>query len=208
MTVERVEPVESAEPSDYVKRLPIGEEIPLPEGGIPFWEVFPYEGDIRIKPLDEPVLPEPPRKGEDGEECPGCGDWEGPVLWSDEHWKLRGFTEPEGVPAQVMLLPKAHGDLADLPPERLAEFGGMLQRVERAIMTLDGIARVHINRYGDGGSHFHVWFFARPAGMLQLRGTCLPLWGDVLPKVPADEWQRTNRHIAHALATEGGTAHV
>ncbi|MEU7110715.1 hypothetical protein [Streptomyces sp. NPDC046182] len=198
----------SVEPSEFVQRLPIGARISLPEGGIPFWEVFPYEGDLRIRVLDEPVLPEPPRKGEDGEECPGCVDTEGPTLWSDEHWKVRGFAEPQGVPAQVMLLPHDHGDLADLAPERAAQLGGMLQRVERALMSLDGIARVHINRWGDGGSHFHVWFFARPAGMLQLRGTCLPLWSDVLPKVPAEEWQETNRRIAQALATEGGTAHV
>ncbi|MGW4897395.1 hypothetical protein ACWEQL_34860 [Kitasatospora sp. NPDC004240] len=198
----------TVEPSAYVQRLPIGERIPLPEGGIPWWEVFPYEGDVRIKVLDEPVLPEPPRKGEDGGECPGCVEVEGPLLWSDEHWKLRGFAEPEGVPAQVMLLPHGHWDLAELPPERAAELGGMLQRVERAIMSLGGIARVHINRWGDGGSHFHVWLIARPAGMLQLRGTCLPLWGDVLPKVPVDEWRETNRRIALALAAEGGTAHV
>ncbi|MGW6918361.1 hypothetical protein ACWGB8_31785 [Kitasatospora sp. NPDC054939] len=198
----------TVEPSDFVKRLPIGKPISVPEGGIPYWEVFPYEGDVRIKVLDEPVLPEPARLGEDERECPGCTDSEGPVLWSDEHWKVRGFDEPEGVPAQVMLLPRWHGDLAELPPERTTELGGMLQRVERAIMSLDGIARVHINRWGDGGSHFHVWFFARPAGMMQLRGTCLPLWGDVLPKVPADEWRATNRRIALALAAGGGTAHV
>ncbi|MFD0375967.1 hypothetical protein [Streptomyces sp. NPDC127112] len=198
----------TVEPSAFVERLPIGERIPLPEGGVPFAEIFPYEGDIRIKELDAPVLPEPPRDGEGGRPCHGCQDDGAPVLWSDEHWKVRGFAEPEGVPAQVMLLPREHGDLADLPAARAAELGGMLQRVERAVMALGGIGRVHVNRWGDGGSHFHVWFIARPAGMLQLRGTCLPLWGDVLPKVPLEEWEETNRRIALALAGEGGTAHV
>ncbi|HEY9370780.1 hypothetical protein [Streptomyces sp.] len=198
----------TVEPSDFVKRLPIGERIPMPENGIPFWEIFPYEGELAIKVLEQPVLPEPLRKGEDGEECPGCVDDEGPLLWSDEHWKVRGFAEPKGVPAQVMLLPHDHGDLADLSPERAAELGGMLQRVERAVKSLGGIARVHINRWGDGGSHFHVWFIARPEGMLQMRGSCLPLWGDVLPKVPAEEWRETNVRIARALEGEGGKAHV
>ncbi|MFJ5552390.1 hypothetical protein [Streptomyces sp. NPDC093225] len=198
----------SVEQSDYVKRLPVGERIALPEGGIPFWDVFPYEGDVRIKVLDEPVLPEPPRAGEDGRDCPGCLDDEGPTLWSDDHWKLRGFDEPEGVPAQVVLLSRGHWDLHEMPAERAAELGVMIQRVERAVMSLDGIARVHVNRWGDGGSHFHIWFIARPAGMLQMRGTCLPLWGDVLPKVPAGEWRETNRRIALALSEGGGTAHV
>ncbi len=44
--------------------------------------------------------------------------------------------------------------------------------------------------------------------MLQLRGTCLPLWDDVLPKAPPAEWAATNRRIAAALAVGGGTAHV
>ena len=39
----------SVEPSEYVKRLPIGERIPFPSDGIPFWEVFPYEGELQIK---------------------------------------------------------------------------------------------------------------------------------------------------------------
>ncbi|MER5460942.1 hypothetical protein ABT010_09675 [Streptomyces sp. NPDC002668] len=49
---------------------------------------------------------------------------------------------------------------------------------------------------------------ARPTGMMQLRGTCLPLRDDVLPKVPKDAWQKTNRRIAEAMAADGGTAHV
>jgi diadenosine tetraphosphate (Ap4A) HIT family hydrolase len=99
-----------------------------------------------------------------------------------------------------MLLPRGHYDLLDLPAERASELGVMIQRVERAIMSLDGIARVHVNKWGDGGAHLHVWFFARPAGMVQMRGTCLPLWDDLLPKVPAEDWAETNRRVAAALA--------
>ncbi|MFJ6935134.1 HIT family protein [Streptomyces sp. NPDC101132] len=201
----------TVEPSEFVKRLPLGERIPMPEGGIPFWEVFPYEGDLRIKVLDEPVLPEPPREGEEDRPCKVCpsadGAYDG-ILWSDEHWWVRGFADPEGLPAMVMLLPRAHFDLSDMPPERAAELGPLLQRVEGAVLAADGVARVHVNRYGDGAEHLHWWFFARPAGMLQLRGTCLPLWGDVLPKVPLEEWRETHRRIARALAAGGGAAHV
>ncbi len=47
----------AATASDYVQRLPIGRRIPFPAGGIPFWEIFPYEGDLQIKVLEPPYCP-------------------------------------------------------------------------------------------------------------------------------------------------------
>ncbi|MCX4779440.1 hypothetical protein [Streptomyces sp. NBC_01264] len=49
---------------------------------------------------------------------------------------------------------------------------------------------------------------ARPQGMLQLRGSCLPLWDDVLPRLPDEVWAESARRIAAAMAKDGGTAHV
>lgn len=197
------------EPSAYVRGLPIGERIPFPAEGIPLWEIFPYEGQLQIKVLDEPTLPEPPRRGEDGPgDCNGCDRPDADFLWTDEHWRLDGPAEPGALPATVLLQPRGHHDLGDLPPERAAELGPMLQRVERAIMSLEGIARVHVNKWGDGGAHLHMFLIARPEGMLQMRGTCLPLWDDVLPKVSHETWRETNRRIARAMAADGGTAHV
>ena len=192
----------------YRSRLPIGERIPFPDGGIPFWEVFPFEGDLRIKVLEEPTLPEPPRNGENGPEgCGGCSRPDSDFLWTDEYWRLSGLSEPAALPAMVLLQPRGHYDLHDLPAERAAELGPMLQRVERAIMSLGGVARVHVNKWGDGGAHLHMFLIARPEGMLQMRGTCLPLWDDVLPKLPEDLWHASERHIARAMASGGGTAH-
>lgn len=199
----------SVEPSEYVKRLPIGQRIPFPAEGIPFWEIFPYEGDLRIKVLDEPTLPEPARYGEAGPaDCRGCDRPDTDFLWTDEHWRLGSSPEPAALPALVLLQPRGHHDLHDLPAERAAELGPMLQRVERAISSLGGVARVHVNKWGDGGAHLHLFLIARPEGMLQLRGTCLPLWDDVLPKQPAEVWRETNRRIAMAMAADGGTAHA
>jgi diadenosine tetraphosphate (Ap4A) HIT family hydrolase len=201
--------VMSLEPSEYVKRLPIGEQIPFPSDGIPFWEVFPYEGELRIKVLEEPTLPEPPRHGEAGpEDCHACNSPDADFLWTDEHWRLGSFPEPAALPAMVLLQPRGHYDLHDLPPERAAELGAMLQRVERAIMSLGGIARVHVNKWGDGGAHLHMFLIARPEGMMQMRGTCLPLWDDVLPKVPNAVWIETNRRIAQAMDTGVGITHL
>ena len=41
--------------------------------------------------------------------------------------------------------------------------------------------RVQVLRWGDGGEHLHWWLLARPTGILQLRGTFLALWDDILP---------------------------
>ncbi|MER7170432.1 hypothetical protein [Streptomyces mesophilus] len=197
------------EPSAYVRNLPIGEQIPFPAEGVPAWEIFPYEGDLRIKVLEEPVLPEPPRHGEAGpQECGTCRKGDEEFLWTDEHWRLTGFSEPESLPAMVMLQPRGHYDLHDLPAERAAELGGMLQRAERAVKSVGGISRVHVNKWGDGWAHLHMFLVGRPEGMMQLRGSCLVLWGDVLPKVAAEVWAETNRRIARAMAEGGGTAHV
>ena len=84
----------------------------------------------------------------------------------------------------------------------------MIQRVARAVGSLEDVGRVHVNRWGDGSEHFHVWFLARPKGMWQLRGALLAAWDDLLPKVPQDEWDENRRRVAAALAGEGGNALV
>jgi hypothetical protein len=78
--------------------------------------------------------------------------------------------------------------------------------LERAIRSLDDVARVHVNRWGDGSAHLHVWFLARPAGRLQLRGTFLSLWDDILPRIPETQWRENLAHVAAWLADFGGEA--
>ena len=75
----------------------------------------------------------------------------------------------------------------------------MTARVERAILSLGDIARVHLYRWGDGGAHFHVWLLPRPLGMLEASGMALPLWEDVLPNVPDEELRAAAERIAAAM---------
>jgi hypothetical protein len=76
-----------------------------------------------------------------------------------------------------------------------------------AIETLPSVARVHISKWGDGGAHAHVFFFVRPTRMPQLRGTCLALWDDFLPTVPAEVVDDNAQAVVEQLvATYGGTA--
>ena len=68
-----------------------------------------------------------------------------------------------------------------------AELGVLAVRMTRAVEALDAVGRVHLYKFGDGGAHLHAFLLGRPAGMLQLRGSCLTLWDEMLPEVPAEE---------------------
>ena len=181
-----------------------GEEsgrLPLP--GVVTWATFPFEGDLRVKPVDDPVLPEPPRGGAGGIDCRACDRPDGEYVWTDADWRLTALREPTGLPLVVMLEPRAHHDLGDLPAHLAAALGPMVQRVERALMSLGGVGIVHVCRWGDGSEHLHLWFLPRPEGLIQARGTCLALWDDVLPPRPVDEWQASIARVRAAM--ERGT---
>ncbi|WP_078960129.1 hypothetical protein [Streptomyces sp. NRRL B-24085] len=202
-------PATPQEPGAFLRRLPTGERLPLPADSVTAWDTFPFEGDFRVKRLRPPVLPEPDRAGEGGpEECRTCLKPVTQALWADDHWRLDEVGTESRLPAVVMLQPRGHHDLSDLPAERAAELGPLLQRVERAVLALDGVARVHVNRWGDGAAHLHFWLLARPAGLVQLRGSFLPVWEELLPPVPEEERREAHRRIAAALAADGGTAHA
>ena len=140
------------------------------------WPSFPFEGDLRVKQLDDPVPFEPPRRGEADRECTACNAPDEAYIWVGERWRVRAMDRPTGLPMVLILESRSHLDLGDLPNLLAAELGVMTVRLERAVRSLDGVARVHVNRWGDGSAHLHLWFLARPYGRLQLRGTFLSLW--------------------------------
>jgi hypothetical protein len=115
---------------------------------------------------------------------------------------------PTGLPMVLILECRSHLDLGDLPNLLAAELGVMTVRLERAIRTLDEVARVHVNRWGDGSAHLHMWFLARPYGRLQLRGTFLSLWDDILPVIPEQQWRGNLALVAAWLAEFGGRANA
>ncbi|MDP9101271.1 MAG: hypothetical protein M3N21_03885 [Actinomycetota bacterium] len=173
----------------------------------PMWEIFPFEPTgLRPVPVDDLVLPEPPRSGEDATECWRCANPDRNVVWSDERWLLAGPAS-SGLPFQASLQPRAHRDLGDLDDQHAAELGILTVRIERAAMALGGIGRVHVNKWGDGGAHLHLMFLARPAGLLQLRGSNLALWEELLPRVPAHLLHDGLVRVADALARHGGRVH-
>jgi len=179
-------------------------EVPLPSPAFTSWPTFPFEGDLRVKKLDDPVDVEPPRHGEDPSECSACRAPDHAYIWVSERWRVRSLEQPTGLPMVLILESRSHLDLGDLPNLLAAELGVLTVRLERAIRSLDGVARVHVNRWGDGSAHLHVWFLARPYGRLQLRGTFLSLWDEILPRIPEDHWRANLAMVAEWLAEFGG----
>jgi hypothetical protein len=168
------------------------------------WPSFPFEGDLRVKQLDDPVETEPSRKGEDSADCSACSAPDEAYIWVSERWRVRAMDRPTGLPMVLILESRSHLDLGDLPNLLAAELGVMTVRLERAVRSLDGVARVHVNRWGDGSAHLHMWFLARPYGRLQLRGTFLSLWDDILPPIPESQWRENLALVAAWLAEFGG----
>lgn len=170
------------------------------------WPSFPFEGDFHLKPIEDPVAVEPARHGENPAECLTCKAPDTEYIWVSERWRVRSLDHPTGLPMVLILEPRSHLDLGDLPNMLAAELGVLTVRIERAMRSLDGVGRVHVNRWGDGAFHLHVWFLARPYGRLQLRGTFLSLWNELLPPVAEAQWRENLALIAAWLEEFGGKA--
>jgi hypothetical protein len=181
-------------------------ETPLPLPAFTTWDTFPFEGDLKVRKLEAPVDHEPARKGEEIAECKACQAGDDAYIWVNERWRVRSMDRPTGLPMILILEPRSHLDLGDLPNLLAGELGVLSVRLERAIRSLDGVARVHVNRWGDGAAHLHVWFMARPHGQLQLRGSFLPMWDDILPPVNEAQWRENLALIAAWLEDFGGIA--
>jgi diadenosine tetraphosphate (Ap4A) HIT family hydrolase len=163
------------------------------------WDTWPFEGTVTPRVL-QPPGGERVRDGESGAgDCPACAKPDGEYLWTDPNWRLM-TTEPSGLPVVLMLEPRGHYDgPSDLPDELAREQGVMLGRVERAVLSVGGIGRVHIGRWGEGLAHLHWWFIARPAGFSQLASSMAEIWSDVLPPTPEAVWRDNVARVAQAM---------
>src|SRR2546423_13843354 len=123
------------------------------------WETWPFEGELRPRPLQPPGPSERPRHGEGGVDCFRCESPDDRYLWTAERWRLRASDGPTGLPVVVVLEPRAHhAEPGDLPDDLAAELGLLIARIERAVRSAGEIGRVHVCRWGDGGEHLHWWF--------------------------------------------------
>ena len=75
----------------------------------------------------------------------------------------------------------------------------MLGRVERAVLSVGEVGRVHIGRWGEGSAHLHWWFIARPKGFTQLASSMAEIWDEVLPPTPEPVWRENVARVAEAM---------
>lgn len=174
---------------------------------MPGWDIFPFELDgLRIKPLEPLADAEPDRDGEDPAQCrclqPPSPEWAQQVAWSNERWTLSGLGMQ--LPVTLILKPRQHFDIADLPDDLAAEMGRLMVAITAAVEELPSVGRCHMARYGDGGAHAHPFFFGRPARMLQLRGSTLLDWEENLPTVPLEVRQANAGHVGRRLVEKFG----
>jgi len=189
----------------YARALAVADDAGrLPLARMTGWEISPFEPDgLRVAPLRPPALPEPDRAGEDPADCFSCRERD-EGIWFDDRWRL-SRVGGVGVPLVLMLHPRDHYDLAGLPDELAAELGVLSVHIARHMEALPHVARAHLYRIGDGAAHLHLWFFARPAGQPQLRGSWLVVWDDLLPEYPAEAAEADADTVADALvASHGG----
>jgi diadenosine tetraphosphate (Ap4A) HIT family hydrolase len=155
-------------------------------------------------PLNDPVDVEPPREGDPGgPPCSYCKLPDADCVWVDDHWRVtsRNWSPLLG---SVLLLSRAHVDtLSEMAPERQREFGPLAAAIERGIMRLGGVARVHVYRWGDGRAHFHAHFMPRPYGRPQFGTRNLPFLEERLPHPGGDRLAAAAAEVGLALRQAG-----
>jgi hypothetical protein len=125
------------------------------------------------------------------------------VVWTNDAWKV-GLSQESGAPLLLVLSPCAHHDFTTLPKDLAAEMGQIMVALGAAIEALPSVARAHVSRWGDGGAHAHIFFYARPARMPQLRGTMMAVWDDYLPRMPGDVRDSNARAVIQDLVGSCG----
>lgn len=179
--------------ADESGRLRLGQQ--------PGWDVFPFEVDgLRARPLTEYTVPEPDRT-KAPESCGTCKalDREDLVLHVGEQLAV---VRPGGfnLPFVANIVSREHAPLDDLDADALAEMGLLIGRTYSALKGLDEVGNVHINKWENGGGHLSVTLLARPLGVLQLRGSNLAAWADMLPATPEEELAERADLVRAALA--------
>ena len=174
---------------------------------MPGWDIYPYEIDsLRLKPL-QPLADDEPAAARRGP----C------------RLLLRPSARPDGrqpgveqravaaaprhrheAPDRLNLAPREHCDLPTVPDHLADEMGQLIVAVSAGVEHVPSVGRVQLAKYGDGGAHLHLFFFGRPARMLQLRGSPLLDWEENLPRLPLAVLQANARVVAQRLLVHVG----
>ncbi len=164
--------------------------------------LFPLTSEGKLKTLSAPLAEEFRREGEAGRPCPECNNPDR-VLWSNGRWQIAPFFEASSNPVLLFLETVEHIDFEHLDQTMAAEFGVLTWRLEAAIRSISTVGRVHVHRWGDGSSHFHVWFQGRPALQLEYYGWGNVMWSQLADPLDKDVIDANHaavlQHFTHAL---------
>ena len=188
---------------DFLERAQAaaGDDGRLPLGGMPDWDVFPFEREgLRSRPLTAYAVPEPDRRKEPAD-CRTCAALGRPELVLHTGERL-AVVRPGGtnIPFVANVVARSHELLDDLDDDGHVELGRLVGRTYAAVRALDGIGNVHVTKWENGSGHLSVNLMARPLGVLQLQGSNLPVWADMLPPTPAEELDARADRVRAALA--------
>ena len=172
-----------------------------PLGDMVGWEVFPFERDGLVpKPLGERVVPEPSRS-RSTDACGTCKALAREDLVLHTGTRL-AVIRPGGTSLMFVanVVAREHERLDDLDEAADEELGRLVARTYRALCALPGVGNVQVSKWENGGGHLSVNVLARPLGVLELRGSNLPVWADMLPNIPQDEYDARADVVRAALA--------
>ena len=200
-------------PEDLYARIveQVGADGRLPMSPVSDWDVFPWEvvdGALAPKVLAPPLEAEAPRMGDPGgRPCSSCGNDSGDRIWENDRWMVKPMPRA-GMPLILLLEPREHLDFTDLDDDMAAEYGRLSVWLCRIMSNLPYVGRVHVMRVGDGASHLHLWFVARPERMPGILGSMAMEWDEMLPPPPEEIWRADLRAVAERLATHDGRSLV
>jgi hypothetical protein len=172
-----------------------------PLGAMPAWDVFPFEQDgLTPKAMGERVVPEPSRL-RDPADCRTCQALAREDLVLHTGDRLAVIRPPgTSLPFVANVVTREHELIGDLDDDGHVELGRLLGRTFAAVSALDGVGNVHLTKWENGGGHFSMNVMARPLGVLELQGSNLPIWADMLPNIPQDEYDERAEVVRAALA--------
>jgi diadenosine tetraphosphate (Ap4A) HIT family hydrolase len=173
------------------------------------WKTWPWVEGYVVRPIEAPSE-ELARHGAGGVDCFVCAAVDDPgdyLVWRDELAMIGRKRGGTPLPILAFLMPRRHADLADLTDGEGARLGVLLTHLERAVTEVLDVPRIQAARWGDGSEHLHWWIYGRPTGVLELRGTFLALWEDLLPvRDPRDERRDLDLVMARLVELVGGEA--
>ena len=161
---------------------------------------------MQVRPVESYDDREEPRAGDPGgKPCIGCTTEESDYLWTTNRWRLKTLAPFSPLPVSWILETRSHIDINDFDDDHASELGRLIVKLTKFGESRPEVGRIHTYRWGDGATHFHIWFLGRPFGAHQLRGLTMPIWGLTLPPLDSSFTDPINQAVIAELSDWTGS---